>query len=50
MSPAIIVDLEITKVDENYRIEWNASYGVADFITAKHVHHQGHLCSRQELR
>jgi len=37
MMPAIILDLEITKVDENYCIEWSASYGVAGFITAKHV-------------
>lgn len=37
MMPAIIFDLEITQVEENYRIEWSASYGVAGFIIAKHV-------------
>lgn len=35
--PAIIFDLEITKGDESFRIEWSASYGVAGFITAKDV-------------
>lgn len=37
MMPAIIFDLEITRDGENHRIEWSASYGVAGFITAKHV-------------
>ncbi|WP_144222852.1 hypothetical protein [Mesorhizobium amorphae] len=37
MMPAIIFDLEITQVEENYRIQWSASYGVAGFIIAKHV-------------
>ncbi|MFD9897741.1 hypothetical protein [Mesorhizobium sp. NPDC059025] len=35
--PAIIFDLQITKVDENYRVEWSASYGVEGFITAKQM-------------
>lgn len=35
--PAIIFDLQITKVDETYRIEWTSSYGVAGFIAAKQM-------------
>ncbi len=37
MIPAIIFDLEITRLDEHYHIEWSASYGVAGCITAKHI-------------
>jgi len=37
MMPGIIGNLEISKADERYRIEWDASYGVAGFITAKGV-------------
>lgn len=35
--PAIILDMEITRDDENYLIEWSAGCGVAGFVTAKHV-------------
>lgn len=37
MAPGIIFDLEITKVDQHFRVEWSASYGVDGFITAKHL-------------
>lgn len=37
MVPGIIFDLLITKVDEHFRIEWSASYGVAGFINAKQM-------------
>lgn len=37
MVPGIVFDLEITKVEDNFRIEWSASYGVAGFVTAKNV-------------
>ena len=37
MVPGIIFDLEITKVDEHFRVEWSASYGVTGFVTARHV-------------
>lgn len=37
MVPGIIFDLEITKVDEHFRIEWSASYGVTGSVTAKQV-------------
>lgn len=37
MVPGIIFDLSITRVDEHFRIEWNASYGVAGFIDAKQL-------------
>lgn len=37
MVPGIIFDLEITKVDEQFRIEWSSSYGVAGFVTARHM-------------
>jgi hypothetical protein len=35
--PGIIYDLKITKGDEHFCIEWSASYGVAGFVTAKHI-------------
>lgn len=35
--PGIIYDLKITKMGEHFRIEWSASYGVAGFVTAKHI-------------
>ncbi|OCJ11766.1 hypothetical protein A6U86_01485 [Rhizobium sp. AC27/96] len=38
MVPCIIFDLEITRTEEHFRIEWSASYGVAGFIIAKHAH------------
>lgn len=37
MVPGIIFDLLITKLDEHFRIEWSASYGVAGFIIARQV-------------
>lgn len=37
MVPGIIFGLEITKVDEHFRVEWDSSYGVAGFVTAKHM-------------
>ncbi|TXI02746.1 MAG: hypothetical protein E6Q76_15025 [Rhizobium sp.] len=37
MVPGIIFDLEITKTDQSFRIEWDASYGVSGFVSAKHV-------------
>ncbi len=37
MVPGIIFDLEITKVDEHFRVEWDASYGVTGLITARRV-------------
>lgn len=37
MVPGIIFDLEITKMDGNFRIEWDASYGVSGFVIAKHM-------------
>lgn len=37
MVPGIISDLEITKVDEYFRVEWSASYGVTGLITARHA-------------
>lgn len=37
MVPGIIHDLEITKVDEHFRVEWDSSYGVAGFVAAKHI-------------
>ncbi len=36
-SVGIIFDLEITKADEHFRIEWSASYGVTGFVTASSV-------------
>ncbi len=35
--PGIIFGLEITKVDEHFRIEWDSSYGVAGFVTARRI-------------
>jgi hypothetical protein len=35
--PSIIFNLEITKVGEHWRIEWDASYGVTGLVTAKHL-------------
>lgn len=37
MVPGIIFDLEIAKMEENFRIEWDASYGVSGFVIAKHI-------------
>lgn len=37
MVPGIIFGLEITKTDEHFRIEWDASYGVNGCITTKQV-------------
>jgi len=37
MKPGIIYDLKITAVDELYRVEWSASYGLEGSITAKGV-------------
>ncbi|ARM91980.1 hypothetical protein RHEC894_PD00476 (plasmid) [Rhizobium sp. CIAT894] len=37
MAPGIIFDLEITKVDEHFRVEWDASYGVTGLVTARHI-------------
>ncbi|MFS2179015.1 hypothetical protein ACVITL_002541 [Rhizobium pisi] len=37
MVPGIIFGLEITKVDEHFRVEWDSSYGVDGFVTAKHM-------------
>ena len=35
--PGIIFDLEVTKIDEHFRLEWSASYGVTGSRTAKRV-------------
>jgi hypothetical protein len=37
MVPAIIFDLEITSLDQGFRLEWSASYGVSGSISAKEV-------------
>lgn len=37
MAPGIILDLEITSLDQRFHIEWSASYGVTGSITAKQV-------------
>ncbi|WP_459456124.1 hypothetical protein [Rhizobium sp. No.120] len=37
MVPGTIFDLEIARMDENFRIEWDASYGVSGFVIAKHI-------------
>lgn len=37
MMPGIIFDLEITKAEEQFRIEWAASYGVSGSVVAKKV-------------
>ncbi|TBZ49182.1 hypothetical protein [Rhizobium leguminosarum] len=37
MVPGIIFDLEITKEDEHFRVEWDASYGVTGLVTARHI-------------
>lgn len=37
MVPGVISDLSITKVDEHFRIEWSASYGVDGVIHAKRI-------------
>ncbi|XAZ21605.1 hypothetical protein LVY75_22560 [Sinorhizobium sp. B11] len=35
--PGIIFGMEITKVDEHFRIEWDSSCGVAGFVTTRHI-------------
>ncbi len=37
MVPGIIFDLEITKVDEHFRVEWSASYGVTGLVAARDI-------------
>jgi len=37
MVPGIIFDLEIAKADEDFRVEWSASYGVTGLVIAKHA-------------
>ncbi|RUM17490.1 hypothetical protein EFQ99_34175 [Rhizobium vallis] len=37
MVPGIIYGLEITKADEHFRVEWDSSYGVDGFVTAKDI-------------
>ena len=37
MVPAIIFDMDFTKAGEHVRIEWDTSYGMSGFITAKNV-------------
>jgi hypothetical protein len=37
MVPAVIFDLEITSLDQGFRLEWSASYGVSGSIGAKEV-------------
>jgi hypothetical protein len=37
MIPGIIFDLEITKADEQFHVEWTSSYGVSGFIIARHA-------------
>jgi hypothetical protein len=37
MVPAIILDLEITRIDQGFRLEWSASYGASGSISAKEV-------------
>lgn len=37
MVPGIIYDLDISAVNEFYRVEWSASYGVEGSITVKGV-------------
>lgn len=37
MVPGIIFDLEITKVDQCFHVEWSASYGVTGLVIAKHA-------------
>ncbi|EJK87279.1 MULTISPECIES: hypothetical protein [Rhizobium] len=37
MVPGIIFDLEITKVDQRFHVEWSASYGVTGLVIAKHA-------------
>lgn len=35
--PGIILDLEITRIDEHFRVEWSASYGISGSVTTKQV-------------
>ncbi len=35
--PAVIFDLEITRLDRGFRLEWSASYGVSGSISAKEL-------------
>lgn len=35
MVPGIIFDFEITKVEDHFRVEWDASYGVTGIVVAK---------------
>ncbi len=35
--PGIIFELEITKLDQGFRLEWSASYGVSGSISAKQL-------------
>ena len=35
--PAVIFDLEITRLDQGFRLAWSASYGVTGSISAKQV-------------
>jgi hypothetical protein len=37
MAPGIIFELEITKEGEQFRIEWDSSYGVNGFVVAKRM-------------
>jgi len=35
--PAVIIDLDISSLDQGFRLEWSASYGVSGSISAKQV-------------
>jgi hypothetical protein len=35
--PAVIFDLEITRLEQGFRLEWSASYGVSGSMSAKQV-------------
>ncbi|OCJ14916.1 hypothetical protein A6U89_22710 [Agrobacterium sp. B133/95] len=37
MVPGIIFDLEITKVDQRFHVEWSASYGATGLVIAKYA-------------
>lgn len=37
MQPGIIFELEMTKVDTHFQIEWSASYGVNGSVTARNA-------------
>ena len=37
MVPGIILDLDITRAEELFRIEWSASYGVQGCVDARQV-------------